>query len=238
MQQKDSLDRLIESAVAAARGNHQGRGLSCPSDGALAMYIDGILDEAGTEMVEEHISHCGDCLDLVAYARDEATPGTLYKAPAFVVDAGMEVVRRSNRTTLLVVVRFVKDALELVTSTGMLSCMPTGSFVRGGAHTGKTLVCVTKGMDEMLVEVDVERLETDAADVTVSARDAKGGHPCADMRASMFCGGREQTSMYMDDGRVTFERVRPRAYIIKLSKGGMTVGEVRLRMHGVTENAE
>jgi len=238
MQQKDSLDRFIESAAAAGLGRHQGKGLSCPGDEALAMYIEGILDEAGTEIVEEHIAHCGDCLDLVAYARDAATPGTLYKAPAFVVDAGMEVVRRSNRTTLDIVVRFVKDALELVTSTGALSCMPAGSFARGGADTGKTLVCVTKGMDEILVEVDVERLETDVADITVSARDAKGGHPCTGMRASMFCGEREQTSMYMDNGRVTFERVPPRAYIIKLSRGGNAVGEVRLCMHGITENAE
>lgn len=226
---RDKIDGLISSAMTAAPAIKGDAG-PCPEDSTLAAYLDRTLDRTAVDGVESHIAACPDCMDTVLSVRDTASMPHR-QPPARLRDAALKTAGIKSSSTFELVIRMVRDALELVSTTG--SSAPFGQpayQMRSSGPVRDCLLSVSQDMGRITVGVDVESIDAGLTDIMVSARASEGSAAPSSLRASLFKGSREQGSLYMDGGTATFERMPASAYTIIITGDGASLGEIHLSL--------
>ena len=119
------LSRLLKRTPKAAHNDE------CPDEETLAMFLHGKLASKARDEVEAHLARCVLCVDeLVAAFKATETTGTELNVPRQLVNRAMALARRTE-TGFDIVVRLLRDSLELLSTTGRL--MPQFvPVVRGG----------------------------------------------------------------------------------------------------------
>ena len=222
------LRRLISKSEAAITR------AACPDEETLANYLGGHLAEAVKAPIEAHLAQCSFCMEEVAAAfKAEQLPMT-ETVPERLVNRAMNLVPEPRRESnvLDLVIRVVKDSLELVRTTGEwispLTLAPIG--VRGRPQPSEnSILQVEKQMGDFKVGIEVERVESGICQVAVSVA-GQGGTPADNLRVSLLSGGREQASYLTKNGEAVFERIPQGAYDLQISDSGAPVGVVRLAM--------
>jgi len=97
--QKEETDAAIGRALSSAI-KESTRGEECPSTEDLAAFIDGTLDEQKRDILMGHLSHCDECYEVVAMAREmgeeekeqKVTKRSWYYAPIAIAAAAVLVI--------------------------------------------------------------------------------------------------------------------------------------------------
>lgn len=213
--------------------DQRGRGV-CPNEENLANYLGASLTGEAKALIEAHLGRCSFCMDEITAAfRAEQISITL-NVPAHLVDRVKDLVAGTGTepNVLEVVVRWLKDSIELVRTTGQwiapLTPVPAG--VRGRAQSSDTGVLqVEKQLGEFRLGVEIERVESDTCQVAVQLV-GKEGKLANNLRVSLFSGGREQASYLTKKGEAVFERIPRGVYDLKISDSGIPIGVVKLAM--------
>lgn len=133
---------------------------------------------------------------------------------------------RKQIDVLNLVVRLLRDAVELVTTSGEHVLIATPAGVRGKSPASGTLK-VAKDLDKVRVTVEVERTEADLCQVTVNVTPTAGA--VADgLRLSLLSGDREQASYLARQGTVIFDRIPPGEYQLAVFESGNSLGAIGL----------
>ncbi len=206
----------------------------------LAAYIDGNLSASDRQLLDRHLIVCQRCFeDLgrgVMYI--ETLPREIEPLPRHVFERAMETVRpRPEKSTfgevrysLDLAIRFVKDSLELLSTSGHLALAPVPIAVRGATQEATTpLLTVEDALGETKVSVEVERVGADNVQATIELKD-QAGAPLETIRATLLSDGREMASYISRQGRVVFKDIVPGEYDLVFSKAGGSIGTVRLRI--------
>jgi hypothetical protein len=206
----------------------------CPDEEHLANYLSGLLSNEAKQFLETHLAGCTNCVDEIIAAHRATQDIATETVPQRVMDRAMGLVpaKQKSEGVFDVVVRMVKDSLELVRTTGEwiapLTAAPVG--VRGRAQPGDTSILqVEKQMGDFKVGIEVERVESGICQVAVSVV-GQGGTPANNLRVSLLSGGREQASYLTKNGEAVFERIPQGAYDLQISDSNVLVGVVRLAM--------
>lgn len=229
---EDKIERLLQAVLA--QRTQEGTRQECPDEESLANYLSGLLSDAAKESLENHLAGCTFCVDEIVAAHKAMQDTATEIVPQRVMDRAMGLVpaKQRNEGVFDVVVRLVKDSIELVSTSGQwiapMAAAPVG--VRGRAQPSESSILqVEKEMGKFKVAVEVERVETDLCQVVVNVSGLEG-KAAEGVRVSLLAGGREQASYVTRQGEAVFDRIPQGEYNLALSEAGAPVGMIRLKM--------
>lgn len=229
---KKEVERILHRLLTR-RGQRAERA-GCPPEEDLAGYLSGTFPEHGKSDVEAHFADCSFCLEEVIAAYKAAQESCPEEARRQLVERVMALVpvAQAGPAFFDLVVRLVKDSVELVSTTGRLipTAAPVG--VRGKPKSLEAaLLQLEKEMGRLKVGVEVEAVEAGLCEVIVRVKDA-GGRAAEGIRLTLFSKGREQASYLTRQGEAVFDRIPQGEYNLAVSDSGTSVGTVRLRIIG------
>ena len=227
---EEKVERILRHLLAL-RGKGSGRA-DCLDEETLASYLSGMVAENPSADVEAHLADCSFCLAEVIAAHKATQESDTEEAHRLLMERVMALIptAQAGPAFLDLVVRLVKDSVELVSTSGRL--IPTMALVgiRGRPRPSETSILqVVKEMGRLNVEVEVERVENRLCQVVVRVR-GKEGRVVEGVRLSLFSGDREQASYLTRQGEAVFDRVAEGEYNLAISDSGASVGRIRLRI--------
>ena len=227
---EEEVERILRHLLAR-RGKEAGR-TECPDEEVLASYLDGIGAEERRSDIEAHLADCAVCLEQAIVAYGAEGRGDAEEAHRELVERVMALVPASHGESLFLelVVRLVKNSLELISTSGKLVPITAPVGIRGRAKPlDTTLLQVEKEMGRLKVEVEVEAVEAGLCEVIVRVKD-EGGRAAEGIRLTLFSKGREQASYLARQGEAVFDRIPQGEYNLAISDSGASVGRIRLRI--------
>lgn len=207
---------MLESMIRKVlRGSRADPTTPCPDDETLAAYVDRSLAGMALQELEGHLAECESCLDQVVLCSEG--PGAAELGLRFDV-----------------IVRFLEHAAEVIRGVAEIRIGPAPTLLptRSVGEDRATLKCVRFGrdFDALTVEVEVEATAEGLGEVRVVP--STGGTIDEEVRVTLLRGHRELGSSPALGGGASFEELDFGNYVIRLSKGGHTIGEVSLRLEG------
>lgn len=204
----------------------------CPDEENLASYLSGLFAEDARNRLEAHLAECTSCLDDLLAAYKAAQETEAVRVPQQIIDRAMSLVRpvKGEKNFLNLVVRVVKDTVELVRTSGQLILAPAPVGVRGRPKPSESSILqVEKEMGRFRVTVEVEKVEAELCQAVVVVKE-RDGKPAEGIRLSLVSGGREQASYLTRQGEAVFDRIPQGEYNLAISDSGSPVGTIRLRL--------
>ena len=212
------------------RDREETKRVGCPDDERLANYLGESLSEAERRELESHLASCAGCLDDLGAAYKAQHEEDRDTVPQRLLEKAMALIpaKQAKPDFLEVVVKLVRDSLELVSTSGQLAFATTAAEIRGkGKSLDSTILQVEKELGKFRIWIEVERTEGDLCQVVVKVK-AKGQLVADGIRLSLVAGGREQASYLARQGMIIFDRIPPGEYRLALSEGNAPLGSVRL----------
>ena len=222
---------------ALARGLKSRPRGSCLADGEIAGYVEGALSEDQQERVQEHLSRCPECLEIVMVtqmASEDVEAHQKIKVPASAI-AWARKLDPARKGVMEVVISFAKGAAEVVKMSAGVSgeCAPAADAVRGeGKVVSETLVTFNKQFPPYQAEVDVEKSKKDRGEITVKLMDETSGQPPRGVRVSLFDDDNELESAMLESGLAVFEDLKFGKYRVEITRVGAPIGGITLEMKG------
>src|SRR5262245_33919156 len=200
----EEMGKILRSLLSK-RKQVAGR-VSCPDEESLASYLSGILAEDAKEKIETHLTQCSYCLEETVAAYKAGEDQGLERVPQRLLNKAMGLVKETE-TLFDLVVRFVKDSVELVSSVGFTTLTPVPVAVRGrGTATAEKVLQMEKEVGQFRLGLELEQVETGACRIAARVTEPNG-KPADGVRLSLITGGREQASFLTRGGQVAFDRV-------------------------------
>lgn len=192
--------------------------------------------------MEEHLAGCQACREELASSLDRLSivAESLHSTPTHLLARAMELGSavgpksrhaEEEENLLEIVVRSVKDSLELVWTSGQLVLAPPALPVRRARNRAEPRTLeVEKKMGRFGVVVEMEQVDDSLCQLIVRVK--KGVKPTDGIRVSLISGIREQASFVTRRGEVLFDRVPFGAYHLTIFEAGFPVGKIRLKVEG------
>jgi len=227
---EEEVERILRHLLTR-RGKEAGR-TDCPDEEALASYLGGIVAEEARSDMEAHLADCSFCLAEVIAAHKATQESDTEETHRLLMERVMALIPAAQAGPAFfdLVVRLVKDSVELVSTSGRLipTMAPVG--IRGRPRPSETSILqVEKEMGRFSVAVEVERVETNLCQVVVRVKE-NDGRSAEGIRLSLASGGREQASYLTRHGEVLFDRIPQGEYNLAISDSGAPVETIRLRL--------
>lgn len=228
-------DDKIKKILRKRRGRRP-RG-DCPSEEALAAYVEDKLAPDDQDKVTGHVVRCQSCLTSVKVLRKillESEREDMVRIPG----AALKRAKRldpASKSIIEVVIRFVKGAAEVVKMSGdaVGGLIPATESVRGkGRVVSETLVTFTKEFNPYFAEVDVEKIKPDQGEITVKLMEKESSRPARGVRVSLFDKDVEMESAMVSEGAAVFENLAFGQYRLEITKVGEPIGRITLEMKG------
>lgn len=207
------LEEIIKHMLKAEK--RRARRSACPDDEHLASYMDGLLDAKSRKAVEEHLVVCDRCLDEVILCTEIKKHQESADFKSLTAD---------------IILSFLKNTVEVIKRAADIRVLPlpVPAAVRGRRIITPNTVKFTREFKELIVEVEVERLDEEIAEIRVWT--VTDDFYVDNIRVTLLCNGRELASYLTDSGFVKFEHVKFTKYIIRLNKNKSYIGEISLKL--------
>jgi hypothetical protein len=226
-------DEEIGSAIQTLLSKRTATGTraGCPDENSLAAYVTGSISDQQRDRLEDHLAQCRFCLSEVAAANQAGESG-MTTAPQWLMERAMALASGPKQPRVVdLVVRLVKESVELVRQSGdwIPTMVPQPVGVRGttALSTAAVILQMEKELGGHKVLVEVERVEGGACQVILKVSSADG-KPAEGLRVSLLAGDREQASYLMRQGQAAFENVTKGNYNLFISRAGSSLGTITL----------
>jgi len=227
---EEEMGKMLSSLLSRRRP--AGARAACPDEEALAGYLSGQLTSTERGELERHLADCSYCLSEVAAAQEAGEPGQTSAVPQWLMERAMALVQAPKAEGLFdLVIRFVKDTVEIVQQSGewMSTLSPQPVTVRGAAKPNSGLLQLERQMDAHKIALEIERTEGGGCQVNVRIT-GEDGKPVDGVRLSLKAGEREQASFLTRQGQAVFESVPEGEYDLILSLAAATLGTIRFKI--------
>ncbi|HEX9879826.1 MAG TPA: zf-HC2 domain-containing protein [Candidatus Binatia bacterium] len=232
----ENMEKILSSLLSRRRPTEARVG--CPDEESLAVYLSGSLADEERDGLERHLAACSYCLSEVAAANEASEPGEKVSVPQWLTERAMALVQAPRAASLFdLVIRFVKDTVEMVQQSGewMSTLAPQPAAVRGAAKpASRGLLQVERQMGAHKIALEVEKTDGGGCQVIVRVT-GEDGKPVDGVRLSLKAGEREQASFLTRQGQAVFESVPEGEYDLILSLAAATLGTIRLKIVGSHE---
>jgi hypothetical protein len=203
------LDKIIKQ-IFEKRGLVQPK-TECPDAEILALYIDNKLEKRQKEWLEGHLVECDSCLEQVVLCKSAQKE---------------QVKLKSKNEAVDVVVRFLKNTVEVIAELKEIQVVPVPAFatVRGKGTQSQKTARFKREFIDLIVDVEVKKPNGKAGEITINIY--KNQAPVNRVRVSLLSGDKELASFLTKDGYVSFELSRMGNYLIRLNKNKELLGEI------------
>lgn len=234
----EALEKGLRAVVLAQEETtHAGSG--CLGTELFSAYLEGSLTEAERESVEDHLAGCRACreeltasterLSILAQSLRPTPPRSLARALDLGKVVGAKSPQIDEEGLLEIVVRWARDSLELVRTSGQWSFATASQPVRRGDTPAKTgALQVEKKMGKFGVAVEMRHVERALFRIIVRVMEA--AKPADRIRVSLLSGKRELASFLARQGKVSFDRISIGSYHLVILEAGAPVGKIRLKV--------
>jgi len=239
-----SIEALEQSlrAVVLAQAEATPAGSDCLGTDLFAAYLEGSLKKAERDSVERHLAGCPACreeltdasdrLSMVAQSSRPTPARLLARAIELGKVLGAESPQIDDEEGLLeIVVRWARDSLELVRTSGQWTFATASQPVRRGDTPAKTgALQVEEKIGKFGVAVEMRHVER--ALFRIIVRVMEEAKPADRIRVSLLSGKRELASFLARQGKVLFDRISIGSYHLVILEAGAPVGKIRLKVEG------
>jgi hypothetical protein len=208
----------------AAGGERTG----CPSEEALALFLNGRLVGHEQSEVQGHLAACAYCAEEVVAGCKSIEPDLLAPVPQRILAKAKALV--AERETLFdLAVRLARGSIELINTTGRVVSYlhPVLRAETKAADSNAIQVEQKVGRFKIAVEIDVGNSQNCQLTANVAG---ENGAPADGVRLTLNSDGREQASFLTRAGVVVFDRISPGEYSIAISESDNFVGKIRLNL--------
>lgn len=205
---------------------------ACPSDEALADYLENRLSDEGRAHMERHLSGCSRCLEGLVVARGlsrvekgaESDP-----VPAVVTEAAVRLVQTQASLGSPPLAQRIREALRSLVN-GISSLLPLDSWrtwglqpMRGPKRISvKDFVRLRRSFQGIDADIEIEKAGEHKAQIRVRVLETeKVGHL---VRVTLKQGEREVASSLTEEGSVFFEDTPFGRYSLALTSDGLSLG--------------
>jgi hypothetical protein len=235
----DQVDQLIKKFMG--KKGKKAAGETCPDHETLGAFYEGRLDQESERRLREHIMYCDRCLELGSALAAQLEDNRYEEKIQVPLKALNRVVRldpaRSHKSwtegAREVVVDFARGMVNSVKSSGQavaVEPVPAVAFRGGGQVISENLVAFKKEFLPFIAEVEVEKIQENRGEITVSVSEKETGRPAQGMRVSLFSPEKELESYILEQGQAVFENVKFGKYLLRLSRQGKQIGRISLNM--------
>jgi hypothetical protein len=188
---------------------------TCPDPESLAMYMENRLEKRQRRLMEKHFVECDTCMEEIVLC------STLKKE---------EVVRQAIRGAADVVVKFVKQAVEVISDLKDITVLPELApvLVRGSLKPMPATARFNKEFNDLSVEIAITKANGETGEIRIGAY--KDKNPQDKIRISLLSGKKEMASYLTKNGQVNFQYDEMGNYLIRLSKNSFYLGEISIEL--------
>jgi hypothetical protein len=210
-------------------------GLPCPGEEVLADYLGNRLDAAAQEDLERHLCRCEACLEAVtlgATLAEEEGRETISRVPFSAVKTLLARIGADERRLAPALRdRFIAGWQALASSLREIIFFkePEAAYVRGSRHIiSKNLVVIEKTFQDIKLEIEIEKIAEQSANIKVKTRSPVTGDRVDGIRVNILSNSREVASFITAGGEALFENIAFGEYSISAHQNGKKLGHLLL----------
>lgn len=222
----NKIGRLIQDALKKERPAVMFDHL--PSEEKFACFLAGLLSEEEKQAIIDYISVSEDDEDALRsfILLDKQSSGDMTeKAPEAIVEKVKRLMPELGlENALELVVEFAGNIARIIKNTGTLlirtierDVLPSIVFRNAEIEVAEE-VEASKTVNGVLISIKIVKIKGNLCSIIVCIKDKKSGNPLSDERISMVHGGRELMSSLTVSGKVEFQNMKMRDYIVYLMR--------------------
>lgn len=202
----------------------------CPNEETLLDYLSGQLPPGLRETIEDHLSRCDACRELVLVFDSVSQLGEtpdMVQAPAQVTEKALAEARRMERGNLARTLgRSIQKAGQGLRQWGQRLEWFWGQeavLVRGAQTAAEDVVQVTKVLIGMDACIEIEKCGDAKACIRVDLFSTEYTPPS--VRVTLISGDREVASCLASGSPALFEDIPFGSYVLTFTRQGKSIGE-------------
>jgi hypothetical protein len=196
----------------------------CLTEQDLMAYMEGRLSVGKRSKVEQHLSSCDTCLDVLSVSGELDRNNDLYKmdpVPEEVTRKALNTVLSISESTLLhkasgylnLLVSKCKEALSNLWLLGSPALAP----VRGDTKViTDDLILLKRSFLDLNAEIEIEKKDENMALIKVWV--TKDGSPIKNIRITLLENGREVASHFLNGAPAIFEDIPFSRYVLRFAR--------------------
>ena len=204
----------------------------CLSEETIACYLDNLLGESEKEKAERHLAWCEPCLEQVIQYNRIKKGEALEKAPARLIKKASALIEKEGKK-IDIILEFIQDSLRVIKKSFDISILPgelAQVTVRGEKQdTYSGSVNFAKKVNDIFLEIGLERVKKDSANLTVKPLD-NNKNIIKGLRLNLFCDMKELASYVVEEENIIFENLIKKKYSITVTRKGEKIGELTLKL--------
>ncbi len=195
---------------------------TCLSDETIAEFVDGLLTGKESAAVEDHLSVCLSCQELVSAhqsVRQRQESGEMMDVPTEMMQNAKNLIREKNEDVLELLVRFSENMFEAIRTTGEVLWGPgvqSDYVLRADTAGPAQVLVVQKDFAAFRVEATVSREENDLHNVFVRLHSKSQKPFSASTNVSLWQDRNELESHPVSRGEISFRKIKPGAYHLRI----------------------
>ncbi len=206
----------------------------CPDENLLGRYLENLLEEKESEVIEKHLGQCSNCMQQIEIfneVKSDSEQGTLSSFPYKVRQNAIRLFSLyKTRNTLDIVIEFIKDHWELMKNSGM--ALATPALVTRGNESESGFIPffhIKKEFDDCITNAKVENIKDDVFSLRVFVKDKKQKFLLRKVDIKLIDLIRQRKlEEILCDGQAIFEGIKVGAYKIELSQETKELGQIYL----------
>lgn len=217
------LERLIKAAYKKWRSRRLKAGQAHPDEEALACFLENKLSAQESESIEEHLTGCDACAEILAVSIKAGLKVGLEKnVPEELARRVKDLAGRENGLFVLEAVLQLKEKfLEILSATGDIlvgrEFVPAPVLRSRKIRDFKDEVTILKDFKDIRVEARIENRNGRAFDLAITVKDKHTHRVIRDLRVALLKDDLELESYLTDLSSVSFENVLAGKYVIQIS---------------------
>lgn len=229
-----ALPEMIDSYFRTKKPDE--RFLSCPTEEVLCNYLGDRLPQDEREDLEWHLCQCEACLQAVmlsAQLPEHDAEGFSAEAPRFALQRLLSLVPAAQKQSFSMrwerfkaaCMSFMKACSEII-----FFREPEAVYVRGNKKIiSKNLVVLEKIFKDIQLEIEVEKIGEQMANIKVKTSSPETGSRVDGLRVNIRDDAHREIASFMTaGGEALFENIAFGEYTISVKKNGNNVGNLLL----------
>ncbi|MDD5526566.1 MAG: hypothetical protein PHE11_04085 [Candidatus Omnitrophica bacterium] len=221
--------QLIKKVYERWKASRAAMPVKHPDEETLACFLEGRLTEPEEAYIKEHILECDRCAEIVSAAAAEED----FSAPILGEERKSALKELYSGATLPEAEFSWKDGIfRLLRASGELSARryALGGILRGVCQQGSGKAMLRSVRGSLRFEIAVSGCSGGYFFLRCGMH---GKLPPGDIRAALYCRGREYESKVLPAGRAVFDCVPAGDYLLEISSPeGVRLAAVRLFLKG------
>ncbi len=213
---------------------------NCPGDEVLSQFIDGNLDKAEKEGIENHLIQCNYCLGQVLLhkkIRDDERYDQ-FPAPSALCIKNMKTMfttpAEEDKAGLFdIALKFTREKIEVIRNPGNLAIAYDTAY--SPVRSDKTalfpnFIILSKTFSGLESKLEIERVNDLSIEMNIRIMDIHSKSPANGLRVSLSDPYQEIASYITDNGEVHFGNLAYGKYKLEILSAGKEIGHISLNI--------